>query len=91
MPDSQNASGEVRVTPVVSTESGFPRLIGAALKRERKRTEQLLDELRGAISAEIAQMEERVQRKLEDIDASLSLIAGELSQQGGEQDADGSD
>ena len=59
--------------------AGIPRLIGAALKRERRRTAELLDGLLGAIKAEISVSEEQVQGKLGQIDVSLNLIAQELA------------
>jgi hypothetical protein len=50
-------------------------VIGAAFKREHKRTERLFDELLVAIRTEIRRMEERIQHKLDEIDTSLSIIA----------------
>jgi len=69
-------------------QPGIPRLIGAAFKRERKRTERLFNQLVAAVSAEIGRMEEGVQNKLDWIDTSLSLIARELSRRGGGRQSD---
>ncbi|MGA2269048.1 MAG: hypothetical protein ABSH44_11320 [Bryobacteraceae bacterium] len=55
------------------------RLIGLALWRERRHTEKLLNGLLVAIKAEIGLAEERTLAKLEDIDTSVGLIAGELA------------
>ena len=64
-------------------QPGIPRLIGAAFKRERRRTKELFDALRLAVGAEIGDAEERVSHKLDQIDTSLSLIAQELSRRSG--------
>ena len=50
-----------------------------ALRRERRHTEKLLKGLLLAINSEIGLVEERMLAKLEDIDTSVSLIAGELA------------
>jgi len=62
-----------------SAGPAIPRLIGAALKRERKRTREMFDEFLLAVKAEIGYMEERVGQKLYQIDTSVSLMAQELS------------
>ena len=55
------------------------RLSRIALRRERRHTEKLLKDQFFAIKAEIGLTEERILAKLEDIDTSVSLIAGELA------------
>lgn len=55
------------------------RLSRIALRRERRHTEKLLKGLLLAINAKIGLVEERALAKLEDIDTSVSLIAGELA------------
>ena len=55
------------------------RLSRIALRRERRHTKKLLEGLLLAINAEIGLVEERISAKLEDIDTSVSLIAGELA------------
>jgi hypothetical protein len=67
-------------------ERGFPddpqgdavRLIRIALWRDRRHTEKLLTSLLATIRAEIGLMEKRMLAKLEDIDTSVGLVAGEL-------------
>jgi len=59
-------------------QSGIPRLIGAAFKRERRRTEKLLDGLLFSLKMEIGNTEERISDRLDQIDTSLNLIAQEL-------------
>jgi hypothetical protein len=49
------------------------------LALERKYAERLIESLHRAIGAEMELMDQRIIAKLEDIDASLSLIAIELS------------
>ena len=58
------------------------RIITNALKHERKHTEKLLNGLFPFMSAEIGFAERRILAKIEDIDASLGLIARELSRRG---------
>jgi hypothetical protein len=58
--------------------SGF-RLFKRQLALERKYAERLIESLHRAIGAEMELMDQRIIAKLEDIDASLSLIAIELS------------
>jgi len=58
------------------------RLFKRHLALERKHTEKLLDHLYLAIKTEVALVEKRMTTKLEDIDASLNLIAGELARRG---------
>jgi hypothetical protein len=75
--------------PEEDAVSGFPhdpqwtalRLSRIALWRERRHTERLLKDHFLAIKAEIGLVEKRVLAKLEDIDTSVSLIAGELARQ----------
>jgi len=55
------------------------RLFRKQLALERKHTERLLDGLRRAIGAEMRFMEQRIMAKLEEIDASINVIAIELS------------
>jgi hypothetical protein len=50
-----------------------------ALRRERRHTEKMLKGLLLALNAEIRLVEKGIWAKLEDIDASVSLIAGELA------------
>jgi len=66
----------------------LPGLIGAAFKRERKRTEKLFDGLLLAVSNDIARLESRLQQKLDPIDTSLSLIARELARRSSDQHSD---
>lgn len=72
--------------PQENTERSSPdlqcdsfRLIRIALWRERRHTEKLLNGLLAAIKTEIGLAEQRMLAKLEDIDTSVSLIAGELA------------
>jgi len=73
--------------PQENTERGSPddlqkdagRLIRIALWRERRHTEKMLNSLLVAIKTEIGLLEERMSTKLEDIDTSVSLIAGEVA------------
>ena len=73
--------------PTEHSDGGSPRgpqynvirLIRIALWRERSHTAQLLKDQLLAISADIGLVEKRMLAKLEDIDASLNLIAGELA------------
>ena len=44
-------------------QPGIPRLIGAAFKRERKRTERLFNELVATVSAEIGRIFARAPRR----------------------------
>jgi hypothetical protein len=60
------------------------RLMRIALWRERKHTEKLLKDQLLAITAEIRLAEERVVAKLEGLDASANLIAGELARRSGD-------
>jgi hypothetical protein len=55
------------------------RLSRIALWRERRHTQRLLKDQFLAIKAEIGLVEERILAKLEDIDTSVGLIAGELA------------
>jgi hypothetical protein len=55
------------------------RLFRRQLALERKYTEKLVESLQRAISTEMGLMEQRIMAKLEEIDASISLIAIELS------------
>ena len=55
------------------------RLSRIALRRERRHTEKMLKGLLLAINTKIGLVEERMLAKLEDIDTSVSLIAGELA------------
>jgi hypothetical protein len=55
------------------------KLIRIALWRERRHTEKLLNGLFAAVNTEIGLLEERTLAKLEDVDNSVSLIAGELA------------
>src|ERR1017187_8759905 len=83
--------------PKENTERGCPddpqgdalRLIGIALWRERRHTEKLLNGLLVAIKAEIGLAEQRTMAKLEDIDTSVSLIAGELARRNGDPPSNG--
>ncbi|MGD0499088.1 MAG: hypothetical protein ABSC23_11690 [Bryobacteraceae bacterium] len=78
-------------------EGGFPgepqsavvRLIRIALWRDRRRTEKLLSGLRAAVESEIGLLEERLMAKLESIDTSVSLVAGELARRGDEPQSGG--
>jgi len=73
--------------PQENMERGFPddpqgeavRLIRIALWRDRRHTEKLLTSLLATIRTEIGLMEERMLAKLEDIDTSVGLVAGELA------------
>jgi hypothetical protein len=65
------------------------RLIRIALWRERKHTEKLLNGLLDAVKAAIGLVEERTLAKLEDIDTSVSLIAGELARRNSNPPANG--
>jgi hypothetical protein len=55
------------------------RLSRIALRRERRHTERMLKGLLHAIDTEIGFLEKKILAKLEDIDTSVSLIAGELA------------
>lgn len=55
------------------------RLSRIALRRERRHTEKMLKGLLLAINTKIGLVEERTLAKLEDIDTSVGLIAGELA------------
>jgi hypothetical protein len=55
------------------------RLIRIALWRERRHTEKLLNGLFAAVNSKIGLLEERTLATLEDIDNSVSLVAGELA------------
>ena len=70
-----------------TAENGFPhepqwntiRLVRIALWRERRHTERLLKEHVLAIRSDIGQLGERMLAKLDGIDTSVKLIAGELA------------
>ena len=66
------------------------RLIGIALWRERRHTEKLLNGLLVAIKAEIGLVEKRTLAKLEDIDTSVGLIAGEIARRNSDPPSNGS-
>jgi hypothetical protein len=74
-------------SPTEDAESGFPHepqwnilpLVRIALWRERRHTETLLKDQLLAIKTEIGLVEKRMMAKLEDVDASVSLVAGELA------------
>ena len=66
------------------------RLVRIALWRERRHTERLLKDQFLAIKAEIRLGEEKVLAKLEGIDTSVSLIAGELARRANDPTPDGS-
>jgi hypothetical protein len=57
------------------------RLLRIALWRDRRHTEKLLNGLFAAVKTEIRLLEERMSAKLENIDTSVSLVAGELARQ----------
>ena len=65
------------------------RLSRIALRRERRHTEKLLKDQFFAIKAEIGLTEERILAKLEDIDTSVSLIAGELARRNSDPPSNG--
>jgi hypothetical protein len=79
--------------PQENRERGFPddpqgdgvRLIRIALWRDRKHTEKLLKDLLVAIETEIGLLDKRISGKLQDIDTSVSLIAGELARRSSDQ------
>lgn len=83
--------------PQGNKERAFPgdsqcdalRLIGIALWRERRHTEKLLKGLLVAIKTEIGLLEDRMLTKIEDIDTSVSLIAGELSRRSSDPPSNG--
>ena len=85
---SGDPAEDAKVGQADDAQPGIPRLIGAAFKRERKRTERLFNELLVDIKAEIGRMEEGVQNKLDRVDKSLNLIARELSRRGGGRQSD---
>jgi hypothetical protein len=65
-PDGRRAPGEIRGLRI-------------ALWRERRQTEKLLNRLLVAIKTEIGRLEGRMLAELENIDASIGLVAGELA------------
>lgn len=73
-------------------ENGLPhepqwnaiRLVRIALWRERRHTERLLKEHVLGIRSEIGLTEEKILAKLESIDTSVSLIAGEIARRSGD-------
>ena len=71
----ENAGDEFTLAPQPNAR-WFTR---QALKRERRHTEKLLNGLLVAIKTEIGLVEERMSAKLEDIDTSVCLVAGELA------------
>jgi hypothetical protein len=82
--------------PLENTERGFPhdpqcntlRLSKIALWQERRHTEKLLDSLLVAIKTEIGLVEGRILAKIEDIDTSISLVAGELARRSNDPPSD---
>jgi len=66
------------------------RLVRIALWRERRHTETVMKDQLLAIRAEIASAEERLSAKLDGIDTSVSLIAGELVRHGNDPPPNGS-
>ena len=83
--------------PVENMDSDFPRepqwnairLVRIALWRERRHTERLLKDQLLAIKAEIRLVDQRMMAKLEEIDTSMSLIAGELARRSSDPPANG--
>jgi hypothetical protein len=83
-------------SPTENAESGLPhepqcyiRLVRNALWRERRHTERLVKDQFLATSNEIGLLEKRMLAKLEDIDASVSLVAGELARRSGDPPSNG--
>jgi hypothetical protein len=64
-------------------------LIKNALKRERRHTEKLLKGLFRAVEIEIGLVEKRTLAKLEDVEISVSLIAGELARRSDDPPSNG--
>ena len=60
------------------------RLFRRHLALERKYTEKLIESLHRAISTEMGLMEQRIMAELEEIDASINLIAIELARHAGD-------
>jgi len=67
------------------------RSLKRQLALERKHTEKLLDGMLLAINAQIGFTEEKVLAKLDGIDTSVSLIAGELARRSNDPPSGGSD
>jgi hypothetical protein len=60
------------------------RLFKRQLALERRQTEKLFDSLHSAVNTEIGSLEQRILAKLDEIDASVNLIAIELARQADE-------
>ena len=83
--------------PTENAESGSPhepqvntvRLVRIALWRERRHTEGLLNDQLLAIKAEIGLVEEKILAKLDGLDTSVSLIAGELAHRNSDPPSNG--
>ena len=65
------------------------RLIRVALWRERRHTEKLVKDQLLAINAEIGLVEQKMLAKLEGLDTSVSLIAGELARRNNDPPSNG--
>lgn len=85
MPISRDPTAAAEARGHDEAERRISRLIGGAFKRERKRTEKLLDGLRLGVRSDIGLMEERLHAKLDEIDTSLDVIARELARREGGQ------